>query len=484
MMQSSRLASYRLKFLIWPRDYSSQAIIFSFFLVGFISVIFNQHMMNPLVLALGLLIILFFFLGLNYYISAWIKIDSRKFYRKLFWHSVLYRLIFVGILYLLTSWLDPNNFPFEIGAADSWIYHRVGIKVAEGIRSGQVFDILENSLRNYTDYGFPLYNGIIYYIFGPHSFFIRLFNVLWGSLTVVLISKISRNVFGDLSGRVAGVITMLMPALLWYTGIHLKETLMIFIITVVLYTATRIAQEGKLKLMSLGMMVLLILTLFYFRLFLAVFVFLCVSLYFLFMFSKGRMNKGVIIGILIVFLLVMVNLIGRLGFKEDVFTTLLDGQDRFMYELTYGSQERSFTFEKTFVAPFIIAGSPVTPFPTLLDLDERQLAIYSKFHNELTRNIMYFFAFLGIYFAVTRSFKNSSLILLFTLGYIFILMVSAVSFQDRYQLPSLPFMIVFMSAGLVHVKKPLKGKWPVYLVFIFLAIFAWNFFKLTIRGLF
>jgi hypothetical protein len=274
-----------------------------------------------------------------------------------------------------------------------------------------------------------------------------------------------------------------MPALMWYGGMHLKETLMIFLIVTIFYHATNIVSSGKMNITVISVMIFFSFILFYFRTFLAVFTIMCVLIYFVLFFLKRKFNKGIVFISFLIFIVIVGNLITSFGFDKEVYSTLEASQEHFNLELTHSAKQRGVSYKQGSVSPLILAGAIITPFPSLLDFEERQLGIYTKFQNELIRNIMYFFAFLGILYSIRRVFRKSSLIVMFALGHIMILAMAAVSFQGRYQLPTLPFMIIFMAVGFSYTKRPLTGRWVIYLIFLFLAIFAWNYFKMSIRGL-
>lgn len=478
-MLSNKLPSYKT----WPAQFSGLAVFFVIILIFFFYVFFGSYMMPPLILLFGLTITFFFFTGLRFYSLKWSHGTLKSFYKKLFWHSFFYRLIFVGIMYLLTYFLDPNSYPFEINAADSWTYHLAGIRISESIPQGDFTGGALYYFKGRADLGFPIYIGVLYYLFGPYTVVTRIFNAIWGSLTVVYISKISHSIFGESQGRLAGIIAMLMPPFLWFGGMHLKETVMIFLIVSVFYHVTNIVKNGKFSFRGIAITIIFSFLLFYFRTFLAMLVIVCILLYFLLNLTKRNVNKGILFVSFLIFIVIVRNLINVYGFRQDINPILAESTARFETELADTAKERKISYNRAFVAPFIMVGAIVTPFPSFLDFEERQLAIYTQFQNELVRNIMYFFAFLGIYFSLRKRFRTSLLITTFSLGYILILTLSAVSFQSRFQLLSLPFMIMFMAEGFTTSKKPLVGKWIVYMCLIFIAIFAWNYFKLSIRNL-
>ena len=470
--------------LIWPVKYSRIAIIFSIILILSIYMFFGSYIMPLSLLLFGFCIIGFFFLALHYYSLKWSRIDSKTFYKKLFWHSFVYRLIFVGIMYLLTLWLDPKSFPFEINAADSWLYHNVGIKISNNISNGQFIKILESTWRSVNDYGHSLYIGILYYIFGPHTFVVRFFNVVFGSITVVCVAKISRDIFNESAGRLAGILAMLMPAFLWYGGTHLKETVMIFIIITVCYNATRLITTGKFKLINIAVIIIFSFLLFYYRGFLAPLLILSVSAYFMMNLLKKKGNKPVLIISTIIFLVIIGRLISSFGYFSEIQSTLNQAEGRFDTQMEESQRQmKEISIDKVAVSPLILAGAVITPFPSLLDFERRQLGMYVRYQNDMVRNIMYFFVFLGLFYSIRKKLNESLLILTFGFGYIAVLAISGVSFQARFQLPSLPFMIILISGGFCYTGPRLKKYWPIYLIFIFIAIFAWNYFKMSIRGL-
>lgn len=472
------------EFKVWPAYYSKLAITSVFFLIFSFYLLFGTYVMPPIILLFGLIIVIFFFLALHYYSFTWSKINLKRFYKKLFWHSFCYRLIFVGIMYLLTYILDPKSFPFEINAGDSPYYHWAGTKISEGIPRGD--NLINHALlyvKGLPDVGFPIYIGIAYYIFGPYTLIIRLLNVVLGSITVVYISKITNSIFGEKQGRLAGIISMLMPAFLWFGGIHLKETVMIFMIVTIFYHTVNIVLRGKTNIAAISVMILFSFFLFFFRTFLAAFVIFCVLTYFILNITKRNINKGVLIISFVIFIVIIGRLITLYGFDESINSALEASSSQFDIELTSSAKQRRISYSRALVVPFLLISAAVTPFPSLLDFEERQLGIYAHFQNELVRNMMYFFAFLGIFYSLKNKFRVSSLIILFVLGYIGTLAASAVSFQARFQLPALPFMIMFMSEGFSCSKRPLSIKWMVYLVIIFIAILSWNYFKMSIRGL-
>ncbi len=71
----------------------------------------------------------------------------------------------------------------------------------------------------------------------------------------------------------------------------------------------------------------------------------------------------------------------------------------------------------------------------------------------------------------------------FTIAYLAVITSAANSFQARFHMPIIPFIIIFIGVGVVEVKSKLNKSWSLYLIFIFLAQLMWTYFKLNIRGI-
>ena len=471
-----------IKSEVWPAAYSRTAISFVLLLILVLYSFFPYYVMPLPILFFGFSIIVFFFFALNQYSIKWANLSTRVLQKKLFWHSLGYRLIFVGLMYLLTLWLDPQNLPFEIDAVDSKSYHFQGIEIAKEIWRGDVTRSLSRLTKSQADYGFPLYVGIVYFLFGPYTLAVQLLNALWGSLTVVYIYRITAALYDESNARFTGILAMLMPPLLWFGAMSLKETLLIFIIILIIFNAIKVVQRRQLPVFSVATMIFLISILFYFRLFLPVLIMVCIVLYFLLHFSRRRSKKFLLLFSTLIVGIGMFKFIILSGSDRDIQKLFVASSTQFEMETNVAAKQTGISYNKSLVAPLMFMGALVTPFPSFLDFHQSQLPIYVHFFNQIIRNILYYFALVGIYFSLKSRFRDTSIITLFGLGYIAVLAIAGVAYQTRFQLLSLPIMIIFMSEGFKH-HRSFKIRWTVYLFFMAIAIFSWNIFKLSNRGL-
>ncbi|MEM7486567.1 MAG: glycosyltransferase family 39 protein [Bacteroidota bacterium] len=435
------------------------------------------------ILLVGFATILFFFLGVRTYIYAWKNCSDFK--TRLFFHSLLYRLIAVAAMYVLTMEYDPNNLPFQIAAQDAWNYHYTGVIVADALDEGSgVFKALSHFWKSESDYGFSICIGFIYSIFGKSVTAVKIFNAILASFTVLRIYQITQFAYGEKQARIAGILTMLMPPLLWFTSMLLKETLLIFLIANIGYYCTRIIKTKKFRIANTAIILLLFGTIFFFRTVLVPLLVGCVLLQIVFYKTKNR-NYRVFAGFITLVLIVgSLFVTYELSMDKHIESAIESSSEQFGNELDKASKDRGINYTAALIAPLLISGAIITPFPSLLDFEERQLGIYAHFQNEIVRNIMYFFVFLGLFRFIKLRKATAIFPASFAVLYIMILAVSGISFQDRFQILALPFLIVFMSDGITAKYRAKEKHWFVYLSFIFLAILAWNIFKLSNRGLF
>ncbi|QKX03913.1 hypothetical protein HN014_02990 [Aquimarina sp. TRL1] len=434
------------------------------------------------ILFTGVGIIVFFFLGVYAYNKSWKH--QPHFKQSIFMHSLLYRLLGVLGMYWLTMLYDPANLPLEISASDSWNYHYSGVIVANAIHGGDdIFEQLSYFWKSEADYGFSILIGTLYSFLGKNILVIKIFNALIGAFTVVRIYQITAFAYDEKRARLAGVITMLMPPLLWFGGIFLKETVLIFLIVNTAYYTTKIINQSRFLLLYVLIILCHFGVVFYFRTILAPLLFCCVLMQLVFYKTKKkryRFFSGLITAIFIAGSIYVVN---TLSMDKHLEPLIEASKNQFGTELSTASKNRGITYAAALIAPLLIVGAIITPFPSVLDFEEAQLGIYAHYQNEIIRNSLYFFVFLGLYRAVKLRNRETIFILSFSIIYIVILAISGISFQDRFQILSLPFLIVFMSDGIIADHKRKKQQWILYLGFIFLAIFMWNVFKLSNRGL-
>ena len=95
--------------------------------------------------------------------------------------------------------------------------------------------------------GYPLFLALIYEVFGRHLFLVRLFQGALGAATCVLTYRLGSKVLGDRVGRLAGVLTVFYPGLVYMSWRIMAETLFIFLLMWGLNAAIRMARRPALR---------------------------------------------------------------------------------------------------------------------------------------------------------------------------------------------------------------------------------------------
>ena len=263
----------------------------------------------------------------------------------------------------------------------------------------------------------------------------------------------------------------------------IKETILIFLLVNIAYYVLRLTNNPQ-KGFTYSVFILLnLLPLYYFRVFLIPLVFIAIVLHVLFYPAKSKQNKLIIRTLSIFVLLGIFFLAYQFNMIESFIETVDKASSAFSSETSESAAQRGISYKMALVAPLMIAGAIITPLPSLINFDDNQLGIYMHFQNELIRNFMYFFVFLGIFQIIRERQRKMVYIFSFAIGYILILAISGVSFQDRFQVLALPFLILFIPEGLERNAIKKSNNMNIYLFFIFIAILSWNLFKLSIRQL-
>jgi hypothetical protein len=426
----------------------------------------------------GIITVALFFNSFRNLSIKWSKISAKNFEKKIFRTSLLINVLWVLLSYLFFQFI--NNNPFEFEAGDAIYYHSISCHYSN-IMTKDFSNILELfNVLPYSDTGFYLYLSFIYYFLFQSILIPRLFNALFGAYSALLIYKFASRNFGESTGRFAAIFSMLLPNLIYYTGLHLKETLMLLILITFMERADYLLRSGKINIINIAIIVLLGLSLFLFRTVLAVsafFSFFCaISL------SKTTnrpklSNRTMIIIIsscIILFLLSQKILL-------EVFEHWKNRATNQVITLEYKSNINKFAKFGSFAvfAPIML----ITPLPTLVNITTQQnhMMLNGAY---FTRNVYAFF----VIFALIRLFKQKKirqniLIISFIFSYLVVISLSGFALSERFHLPVVPFLLILAAYGVSQSTKSTKRYYIIYLLLISVLIIGWNWFKLAGRGL-
>jgi hypothetical protein len=82
-----------------------------------------------------------------------------------------------------------------------------------------------------------------------------------------------------------------------------------------------------------------------------------------------------------------------------------------------------------------------------------------------------------------QKWRKHILIGSFFVGYLLIIALSGFAHSERFHLPALPCYIIIASYGISTLRRRHIRYFTMYLFLLFVAIMAWNWFKLAGRGM-
>ena len=431
-----------------------------------------------------------FFYFANHCTKQWARISPQTFAKRLFAMALGIRIVYV--LFSYWFYIAMTGAPFEFDAADVGFYNELGRYGAELLREGNLnlFQAFTDySGADYSDLGYPFYLSFVYLLTGDSILVTRLLKAVWSAWTALLIYKLAARNFGESIGRMAGILCMLMPNLIYYCGLHLKETEMVFLAVLFAERADHILRRGKLTFGPTAALMLIPGALFTIRTALAavlVLAFLCALLL-----SSDRVvgwgRRILLIGV--AFTIVGVVMLNNTGIGNSV---------RAMWQTRGSEQKGNMEWRATRVdeggytqkfakyagaavfAPMIFT----IPFPTMTETpgQENLKMIHG---GNFVKNITSFFTILALFILLfSGDWRKHVLPIAIICGYLVVLAFSSFAQSERFHLPSVPFAMMFAAYGISYMRNPKYKRWfRIWCVMMFVAAVAWNWFKLAGRGM-
>jgi 4-amino-4-deoxy-L-arabinose transferase-like glycosyltransferase len=330
-----------------------------------------------------------------------------------------------------------------------------------------------------------MYLGLVYLLSWDSIIFARLLKCLWGALSCLLIYRLGKRNFGEQIGRVAAILMMLESHFWIYGGMHLKETEMIFMMLLFLERADNLVRTRRFDLKNIVLVVVLLASLFTFRTVLGLTALFSLALA-LMLSSQRVISWGKRIVFLLVFGMTALYFVGgRISSEIEQLWERNDGnQEARMSEIVETQSLAKYAGAAVF-APMIFT----IPFPTMVETEGQEVS--RMLHGGMvTKGIMSFFclvAVISLLFKVIpgkNNWRQHILIGAFLIAYLGILVFSAFAHADRFHMPALPLEILFVAYGLSLWQVKIFQRWyNWWLILMVVAFVAWNWFKLSGRGL-
>ncbi len=469
-----------------PKSITNVAIMTYILALVCCSVLYSRHAMNWYWWLFGLIEVCGFFYFSNYLSKAWAKVRTKTFEKNVFWTAFLIRAVVMLFLYWFHN--EMTGQPFMFHAADSIGYHEEARWMAESIRSGHFNSFLAYKFaegNGVSDAGYPMYLGFIYLLTDDSIIVVRLLKSIWSALSCILIYRLGKRNFGEHVGRLAAILMMLEPHFSIYGGMHLKETEMVFVMLLFLERADALLRNRNFKFSTISVVVVLLASLFTFRTVLGLTGVFALVLALL-LSSKRVISLGKRIVFLLVFGITALYFVGGriMSEVETVWERKDDNQSKRMFVVVQTQSLAKYAGSAVF-APMIFT----IPFPTMVETEGQETS--RMLHGGMVvKNLMSFFCILALASLIfpllpgRNTWRNNILIGVFLIAYLTILVFSAFAHADRFHMPALALEMLFMAYGVSLFRVPKFKRWYKYwIVIMFIAIIAWNWFKLVGRGL-
>ena len=462
-----------------PKQISTKGIYLYLGALAAVSILFIRHIMSFDFIIMGIMWVVGFFLLSSYCSKKWQDIPQKALIRNLFLSALGLRWAWTIFAYIYFYF--KTGMPFEFSAGDSiWYYEETMGNVHANI--ADVWRYLFVDSKTISDSGYVFYLSLLSKITGYSILLPRLVNGLFSAATVLLVYFLAKRNIGEEGSRMAAIFTCFMPNLIYYSGLHLKETVMIFILMAFLERADYLLRSKKYNILTIATPVLLAIILFTFRTVLgaaAVFS-IATALVFTNTSVVGRWKRVMLIawGIL------AISTLAGGVISTEIQSTWEDRGDNQIAKRTHqtnkGNQWAKYA-TGTVMAPMMF----VMPFPTMVDVDQQYNQQMLSGGNYV-RNFFGGFVLIAIFSAIfiTKNWRNLSLIGSFAIAYLGIISSSGFANSERFLLPALPILLIMAAYGisLLNAKNYRFVKIWYYVVPV-MAV-AWAFFKLGSRGLF
>lgn len=445
-----------------------------------VSVAFRDYALQAKWMLWGVGEVLFFFVPTSVFYPRWKNDEAKRFKWKVFLVAFVIRGLYAFLM--CYYYYYQTGVAFEYGAADSLGYHKTAVYLSHCVRDGYikyVFQYLNAYTMGFSDQCYTLWLTLVYTIFGPSLLTPRLFKALMSAYLCLAIYRLGSRTFGERTGRLAAVMCVFAPILVQICGMHTKEMEMTFLSILALERIDHLVRSKKYTLWNILCPIMLMALSFGFRtivgmcLFFAFVVFVLLSANDL----VGKKTKIITIGSTVVLFLVFLftpigremKIIYKLKFEDLSYRTEKYEADG----LKYGELANSWI-----LAP----GAFVLPLaPMVEEAPDHNKMIHGSTY---VKNLLAFFAMLSILAVIRqKKWRDFALLGTYELSYLTLIMFSFAANSERYHEPAIPLLLLMAAYAMTHLRRKDLTLFYVYCGLLFVALFVWNWLKLSARGL-
>lgn len=469
-----------------PKMVAQRSVVFFCVSLVAVSMLRFDHAMPWFLWAFGIVSVLLFFMGAKKWTKEWSSISEKQYKKNLLVYGLLIRMVFVIFIYFY-NWAHFENY-WGSGSTDVTFYVPEAWEVAEKIASEGFYNFIQSWMDQGIDFGDVGYMAwlVIIYVFTFLSSDVMiplLIKAVLGAYTCWFTYKITQRHFGESVARIVGVLCMVYPNFIWWTGSMMKETEMLFILMLYVDMADAALMEQRLPMRKLTMALAIGTILFSFRTVLGfvAYVALAVTI----VLSSERVvgtGKKILIGAIVAIFIAVAMGDSLLNKATQMIE---DARSGTQVEAINNKRAKTNSFAKyagaTVMAPLIFT----VPFPSMVYTSFSQEQNMQRCGGNYVKNILSFFVILVVFLLLlSGEWRRHVFIGALLIGYLFVLVFSSFAHSARFHLPAEPFEIIFAGYGISMLRNPMYKRWFNYaMIAEFVFILAWNYIKIKGRGL-
>lgn len=445
-----------------------------------ISLVFKEHALQLKWMLWGIGEVLFFFVLTTVFYPRWKDDDPKRFQRKVFWTALGIRAVYAFLICYYYYYQTGKAFEYDVG--DSYWYHTTAAHLSRFVRHGYisyVFKYLNAYTMGFSDQGEVLWLTLVYTIFGRNLLTPRLLKALMSAYLCIVVYKLGTRSLGERTGRLAAVMCVFMPILVQICGLHTKEMEMIFLSILALERMDYLIRSKKYTVWNIAFPILLVGLTFGFRTIIGMCLFFAFLVFILLSPNALVGKKGKVITFSATALVFLVFLFSGIG-REMKIIYRLKFKDLSAQMEKYDSL--GFKHAELAQSKYLFPGAFVLPLaPMVEESPDNNKMIHGSTY---VKNFLAFFAMLAFVVAFRqKKWRDFSLIGAYELSYLGIIMFSFAANTERFHEPAIPLLILLAAYAMTHLRRKDLILLYVYCGLLFVALFAWNWLKLSARGL-
>lgn len=463
---------------VFPRYFSTRAIICYFVTLALVSVFFMSYAMPFQFMLFGVAAVLLFFLYSTKLTMQWRNYSPQQFVKKIFTTSLVIRVVYVIFIYFY--YIGMTGEPHMYHPGDELWYHFMSSRWREAGFDDFMYWMADGV--SIDDSGYCWWLAIEYLVLGTNVLPARLVKCLIDAFACVLIYNLAERGFGGPTARIAAIFYMLMPNTWYYCGITLKETEMAFLVVLFVERADLALRSPKIKLKDFVLPLLVILAMFTFRTAMAAV--LAASLAAALILSSSKQLQA------------WKKALFSAAFAGWMFMTIgieLVQETRIMWEGKAESQETSYQWRATrdngntfakYASASVFAPMIFTiPFSSMVNIRDQENQMMLNGANFI-KNILSGFTIFALFALLfRREWRQHVLPISVMCGYLVVLVFSNFAHSERFHFPILGLELLFAAYGVSQVTNKQKRWYTIWLVVICIANIGWAYIKLRGRGL-